>query len=350
LKTEEQGKPGKLTKFLCQELLYEYVAGTLDSARTRDVEEFLPTCRETQRELLNLKLGLEYAGTLAEIRLSDPMLNALIEFEPTWKRRLRHWTLWSSRRGWKLMPYIFVGAALALALVVFKPWRQDSAEVILAAESPAAPAPAPGPAAPAPAPAPGKAPPPETKVASNAPAPQKVEAIEGTPAILKAPLLPPPPSAVLPVPQEKAPKKVPAPLPENAEQAAVSPESKAEEAAADDEHHEANRPALKGSLTRGELVVEDFAMTWPVIRDKIVELGGKAAGSVELGWLRRKDQSYFHFSLPESNYADLQKFLKTFGPVQFHTEAHPRVMPRGQIRIILTVKDGETHEGEAEAP
>lgn len=74
------------------------------------------------------------------------------------------------------------------------------------------------------------------------------------------------------------------------------------------------------------------------------------AGGKELGWLRRKDEAYFHFSLPESNRAELELFLNTFGTVQFSDEHHPRVMPKGQIRIILTVKDGSTDEGPSETP
>ncbi len=101
---------------------------------------------------------------------------------------------------------------------------------------------------------------------------------------------------------------------------------------------------------RGEIRVEDFANTWPMIREKIVALGGKVAGNVEMGWLRRPDQSYFHFTLPESNYAELELFLGTFGQVQFVKEKHPRVMPEGQIRIILTVKDNISNEGTPKTP
>src|SRR5690606_34510035 len=98
-------------------------------------------------------------------------------------------------------------------------------------------------------------------------------------------------------------------------------------------------PGFSGSLTRGELDVRDFEVDWPLIRDKIVALGGKVAGNVRLGWLGRRGESYFHISLPESNFKELEQYLETFGPVRFSNERHPRVMPQGQIRIILSVKD-----------
>lgn len=107
----------------------------------------------------------------------------------------------------------------------------------------------------------------------------------------------------------------------------------------------------RGFLYRAEINVNDFMNSWPSIRDKIVALGGKVAGNVELGWLRRPNEAYFHFSLPESNLNELEIFLGTFSPVRFSKERHPRVMPEGQIRIIMTVKDGMTHhEAPPEAP
>ncbi|NJL23812.1 MAG: hypothetical protein HC902_00590 [Calothrix sp. SM1_5_4] len=79
----------------------------------------------------------------------------------------------------------------------------------------------------------------------------------------------------------------------------------------------------RGFLMRGDLDVSDFDNTWPLIRDKIIALGGKAAGNVELGWLRREDQSYFHFSLPESNYSELELFLGPLVPSGLRVNATP---------------------------
>jgi hypothetical protein len=328
-----------LTRFLCQELLYEYVSGTLDPSRRRDMDDYLAECRDSQRELLNLKKGLQFAEELSRVRVSADLQEALLNFEPPWKRRLQAWTLWSSRRGWRMLPYAFIFVTAVLTLAVWKPWRPNRVrEVILAEQDhhvarPAllAPAATVGP----------QAPPRPTEPQPTAEPPARSAAPDAATAA--------PSTATTTTAAHEAPAVIKPPTPPTQATTPVAA-SKDEEVRDNDQKHENMRATAKGSLLRGELVVEDFDSSWPAIREKIVSLGGKAAGTVELGWLRRKDQSYFHFSLPESNYAELEEFLKTFGPVQIHKEPHPRVMPAGQIRIILTVKDGDTDEGEAEAP
>ncbi|MNL61807.1 hypothetical protein D3C87_1857750 [compost metagenome] len=48
---------------------------------------------------------------------------------------------------------------------------------------------------------------------------------------------------------------------------------------------------------------------------------------------------YFHFTLPEAKYAELEAFLATYGKARIGKEKHPRVMPDGIIRLILTVDE-----------
>jgi len=69
---------------------------------------------------------------------------------------------------------------------------------------------------------------------------------------------------------------------------------------------------------------------------KVQELGGRKAGQVELGWFKG-DSSYFHFTMPESRYEELQEFFKEYGQLSIQQEAHERVMPEGIRRIIITV-------------
>ncbi|MGE3682471.1 MAG: hypothetical protein AB7G93_12165 [Bdellovibrionales bacterium] len=318
----------KLTRFLCQELLYEYVTGALDERRRHDVEEFITECRDTRRELEQLVRALEYLQAAQDIAVAPQMREALLRFEPRWKKKIRAWSLWSSQRGWRLLPYTFVGLAAILALLVLKPWHKEPREEEVLAE--------------------------QLKQEPDMLAPTELEDVERTVPQLTsvpAPLLtmeapeprlasvlvdlfePPPPSLLVTgsaAPQASLPK------------APVTPPDTTEIVEA--------LPGPKGELIRGQLEVTDFHNSWPAIRDKVVALGGKVAGNVELGWLRRSDEAYFHFSLPESNRKELDVFLGTFGPVRFSTERHPRVMPQGQIRIILTVKDGMTNESAPETP
>lgn len=316
-----------MTRFLCQELLYEYVSGVLDTRRQEDVSEHLAECKESQRELEKLKKALAFAQKASRLQVSPKLHQALLNFEPQWQKRLREWSLLSSERGWKMLPYAFVALTIVLGLVVMKPWqKQDAPEVLLAEQLQKEPdmiAQDMGKPMGAPVTTPEDATKPapvETKPADIPIAAAPSTAKQATPVT--------PPSDTKPTPPIPTVAKK-----EVAVAAASTPAVKAEPPS-----------GMRGSLTRGEIDVSDFTNSWQAIRDKIVALDGKVAGNVELGWLRRSDQAYFHFTLPESNYSELELYLGTFGPVRFSKERHPRVMPEGQIRIILTVKDAVTHE------
>lgn len=358
---EIQPKHKKLTRFLCQELLYEYVSGTLEGSRRRDMDEFLPTDYESQREFENLNKGLLYTQSLSSIQVSPRMRAALLAFEPAWKKRVRDWTLWSSQRGWRMLPYAFLISAAGLGLYVTQPWSDAPKRELVLAESEAHP-PKEGGLTPADlidtktAVAKTDAGASATSTITTVPlaaAPPAGEATKSNPTATNTPVVAAAPAVNVATNTAQtttppATANVTSTLnPANAK--TTSPSAAAtEEARNDDEKRDVG--VGKGSILRGQIEVNEFASAWPAVRDKIISLGGKAAGNVELGWLRRADESYFHFSLPESNYGELQTFLKTFGPVRINKERHPRVMPAGQIRIILTVKDSGKNEGAAEAP
>lgn len=96
-----------------------------------------------------------------------------------------------------------------------------------------------------------------------------------------------------------------------------------------------------GGLFRGKLIVTDVQQVIGVVREKIINSGGKKAGEVELGWMKNETTSYFHFSFPEENKADLENYLKQFGKVQLVYEPHPRIMPKGIKRYIIEIQQNE---------
>ncbi len=333
----------KLTRFLCQELLYEYVTHRLDARREQEINDFLPTCRDTSRELENLNKGLRYSQIAAQVKVTPKLKEALENFEPHWKKQLRAWTLWSSQRGWKMLPYVFVVIALALGVMVTKPWVKTlSEDVMLAEQLKKEPDMVPAPPTPLPPDAP------TVSTAKTSTLPNGVAAPTLPTGVAAPPTVDSPPETVTAVKTKPSPVAAPAPTP--------APLVAATEigTAADPD---TSKPATeaeqmgRGFLYRAEIEVSDFHNSWPAIRDKVVALGGKVAGNVEMGWLRKQTESYFHFTLPESNYPELELFLGTFSPVRFSKDRHPRVMPEGQIRIILTVKDGmTTNEGSSATP
>ncbi len=96
-----------------------------------------------------------------------------------------------------------------------------------------------------------------------------------------------------------------------------------------------------GGLYRGKLIVTDVQQVIGVVREKIINYGGKKAGEVELGWMKNESTSYFHFSFPEAKIADLENYLNQFGKVKLVFESHPRIMPKGTKRYILEIKQNE---------
>ncbi len=96
-----------------------------------------------------------------------------------------------------------------------------------------------------------------------------------------------------------------------------------------------------GGLFRGRLTVTDVQQVILVAKEKIIGLGGKKAGEVELGWMKNEGTSYFHFSFPDENKSVLEDFLKQFGALELVFEPHPRSMPKGFKRYIIEIKQNE---------
>lgn len=94
-------------------------------------------------------------------------------------------------------------------------------------------------------------------------------------------------------------------------------------------------------LYRASIVVTDLDLTASKITEKLVALGGKKAGEVELGWKKTPTLSYYHLIIPEENLEAAKAFLNNFGKLNIQFENHPRLLPAGTNRIILEVKESE---------
>lgn len=103
----------------------------------------------------------------------------------------------------------------------------------------------------------------------------------------------------------------------------------------------ANQPKKSGGLYRGVLTVTDIAEVTPKITERLVDIGGRKAGDVELGWRKSETLSYYHFTLPENNIDTMKEFLGKFGSLEIQFENHPRLMPAGVKRLIIEVKERE---------
>ncbi|MGZ3723426.1 MAG: anti-sigma factor family protein, partial [Bdellovibrionales bacterium] len=345
---EPHEKRKDLTRFICQELLYEFVLGKLDTERQKAMDEYLTTCRDSQHELERLRRGFVFSSQMAKTEVSPELHQALMGFEPVWMRRLAAWTAWWSRRGWKLLPYFVITGIIVLGLAVAKPWQLFTQRDVVLVET-------------AKQEATTASPPADSKVQNNTVTPLKPDAAKEAAVAAKA-IVPPVIPAVIPAVKPKAAEKpkiaeeeaeasavtpipspmmVPAPAPAVVPMAAENPEATADDTPALD------APAAKSEhkwLLRGKMEVKDFDVAAAAIREKITFLDGKVIGTVALGSQRKKGEAYFHFSLPESKQDEFETYLKNFGPVRFGKEADKRGMPEGENHIILTVKDGSPHE------
>lgn len=99
--------------------------------------------------------------------------------------------------------------------------------------------------------------------------------------------------------------------------------------------------ALPTGVYRGTIIVSDFEQIAAILREKIIAVGGKKAGEVELGWIKNYTTSYFHFIYPSEKREELVNFIQQYGTLDYKFEPHPRVLPEGQSRFILEVHKGE---------
>lgn len=98
--------------------------------------------------------------------------------------------------------------------------------------------------------------------------------------------------------------------------------------------------ALKeeGGLFRGSLVVKDLKGSNEKLIAKMVAMGAKKAGEVELGWLKSNNLAYYHFIISDQNIAETKAYLAELGTLKIRFESHPRLIPGGNKRFIIEVK------------
>jgi hypothetical protein len=367
-----KGKKRTLSRFLANELLYDYATGNLDKHRVASVDDFLRTSKETQNELEALRLGIEFCDQLSQTETSPELMYKLSQVRSWHSRVLRvvHWRNWPEVTKWTLEALVI---SLLVAFVAVIGWpklaemlpapRSDLTLAQVEKEKTKVPLP------------------PEDQLASseNQPAnPSQLFAAtdskqgqslssEQVETSGKA-------QAQAAKPRETAPQeaksigsqndKTSPEKPSSVIVTASTEQSQKSAVAASDKPTESaklksmkaapTKPKLKGFVYRVYMDLGNLDYATEQIRTEIQTLGGEKAGKVRLGW-RKPKGSYFHFSLLETNYDTLVDKLKAFGPVRIFKDPHWKVMPEGEIRFILWVEDkdlksdSDMSEGEARA-
>ncbi len=106
------------------------------------------------------------------------------------------------------------------------------------------------------------------------------------------------------------------------------------------EKPELKTAALKeeGGLFRGTLVVKDLKGSNEKLIAKMVAMGARKAGEVELGWLKSNNLAYYHFIISDQNVAETRVYLTELGALKIRFESHPRLIAGGNKRFIIEVK------------
>lgn len=331
----------EVTSFLGHEMLFDYIAGTLDEERKRAIDEFLNKSKEAQLDLIKILNGMKYAEQLAETVVSQDLLEKVQEPETYLSVLLKKskFDQWPLSVKWSIEALIVVTGIVGLLVLV--PWDKalkldlfpTSQEVTLAEVR--------------------KASKPESEVAQHVEAPEVPQFVDEpsgkSPSVNK--------SGSKEKEKDKDKDKIKTKVAANSPPAissapgvlattvpaVVAPSGTGVVAGAPEKTTPVSEPpataTFAGSLYRGVLKVTNAEAISPKITEKIVNLGGRKAGEVDLGWKKGETAYYYHFTLPEAKYAELETYLSEYSSAKISKEKHPRTMPDGIIRLIIQVEE-----------
>lgn len=294
----------EISPFIGHELLYDYLMSALDPDRRAAVEDHVKFSRDAQLDLNKIENGLKYAEQLSATRVSEPII-AQINAPSSYLNVLMqksNFDKWPQGLKWGLEALVVVGVIVIFLSVT--PWQKalqlgqvtSSKEVVLAEVSKS-----------------------ETAQVIE----EKPEFVdEGVKEAAKSLAPEQPPVAAV----------TPKPLPTPTGVATTKAEKTAEAATV---------AVSGGFLYRGALSATNIETIGPKIAARIQQLGGRKAGSVELGWKKTGESMYYHFTIPEAKYPELLTYLEAYGKPRFAKEKHPRVMPDGIVRLIFTLEESK---------
>jgi hypothetical protein len=299
----------KVSTFIGQELLYDFVTGQLDMERKKSVDDFIRSNREAQSNIQKIQNGLSYSEKLSQTQVSEALLakvNLPSNYSQVLLQKIR-FEEWSP--AFRLSLEALVVALGITIFAVLIPWHKlmdlkvGSKEVVL------------------------------TEMNRDTAAPVAVAERE---AGSKEDTFPDEGAASVPTTTTIA--AVAAVTTTTVKVAAVAPTTTTLKSAAVISPAPVDKKA-QGELWRGEILVTNVPAITPKLVEKILELGGRKAGQVELGWSKNGSSSYFHFTMPESRFEELKTLFAEYGSLKMKKEKHERIMPEGILRLIITVDE-----------
>jgi hypothetical protein len=313
----------KLSKFICKELLYDYSSGVLDNGRHTQVEAYLQEDAELKKELDSLELALKYTSQLKKVTLSQPYHQ---ELRDVYQKEGK--TYFIKKVGLRVAQGSGVFVALALLYLYFPAeqivdyFKRDPNKIIIAEIETTGKKPEINPAEIAAEEEPESLLSPDDETAAAAP-----EATEGEEQEVRL------------SPEQE--KKLREELERQEAEQKLAAQAETQKPAEPVMSPEPKKPAeqkVAGFVYRAFITSEKRDEIADAIVQRIGSLGGQKAGSVEIGWPKPNGNRYFHFSMTEANFEILKTYLGTLAPVEIAKSPHPRVMPSGQVRMILEVQ------------
>lgn len=336
-----KGKKRHLSSFLVEEMMYDYVAGKLDNSRQNAVSEYLKSSKEARELEGQLKNAIDYCDNLSKTQVSEPLMEKLVRSKSIWSRCLEvvAWDKWPEATRWTLEAFaisLVVAFIVAVSWPKISTWFPERQRDVVLAEL-------------------------DKKKADDAEHPDLASESDGNDATTEILTAAEDSKIKLPLTsktdESQASEKLEAEKTVETEDLDTGSEkklAKEDSIKAEPEGQQGpketgtntvaaaksavEKPMPKGFVYRAFMTLGKIESVTESIRDELQKLGGQKAGEVRMGW-RKPKGSYFHFSVPESNYDAVVEMLRSFGPVQIAKDPHWRVMPEGKIRIILWVED-----------
>ncbi|MCH2534194.1 MAG: hypothetical protein MK008_07120 [Bdellovibrionales bacterium] len=319
-------KSRTLSRFLCQEMMYDFVTDNLDEERKQAMLDYIQRSEETQEDLEAFQEALNYCEQLSHLTPTEPLIEKVKSQSSLSKKIINalSWNNWPQPVKWTLQGALV--SVLAAGVAIFIPWERLQIDLDLKSKG---------------SPLyvaeqqtqeikPEENVEPEINQATSEPqeldsSEAKLIAEEPTPVETIEPPLEPENK------QEKVKESIVA---ENNNDSEVESEATKSRSAV-------VKSNLKGSLTRMYMTVKDFKEFSLVVEDFIRSVGGSKAGQVKLGWEKNQNTRYFHFTIPEKDYPNLMQLLRTKADTRVMRTPHSRVMPEGKMRLILEISSDD---------
>ena len=330
----EIAKSRPYSRFICQEMLFDYLLGRLDPMRKKAVESALEKHDDLKKRKRSLEVAINYCNDLSQCELGEAFLNkamAPLTIMDVLKHRFSP-RRWPVPLKWGLEALVVSSLVATITLVLF--WSNiqsmipvrnetvliqqkikkeefnleltDKKEIAdfnekMSVETPEE-----------------KAPEVTTPVTVAKIEPANVKPALPVTTVAPVTVAPRPPAPVAPTPTP-----TPTPTVAVAVAAAIAPKP---------------APKPKGYVYKLVMSLVNLELLGPEIAEKIIAMGAIKAGEVEIGW-RKPNGNYYHFVIEKEKGTELLEMLQAYGPIEKIKDSHGRVMPENQDRYILWIED-----------